>query len=50
MSTSWNNEPKRQVGNETTLMDDTVAVFDSTTVLMAGANPPTTWTNEVKTS
>lgn len=50
MTTIWNNETKRQVGNSQTAMDDTVVIFDSTTVLFGGSNPVTVWTQEVKTS
>lgn len=49
MTTTWQNEVKRQVGNETTLMNDTVVLFNGTQ-LMGGANPPTTWTLETKTA
>lgn len=50
MTTLYNFQAKRQVGNETTLMDDTVAIFDSTTVAFGGASPATTWTFINKTS
>lgn len=50
MTTVWQNESKRQVGNSSTAMDDTVVTFDSTTVLFGGANPATVWTQEAKTS
>lgn len=50
MTTTWNNESKRQVGATATLMDDTVVIFDSTTALFGGANAATVWTQEAKTS
>lgn len=50
MTTLYNFQEKRQVGNETTLMNDTVAIFDSTTVSMGGASPATVWTFTNKTS
>ena len=50
MTTIWQNEAKRQVGNSSTAMDDTVVIFDSTTVLFGGSNPATVWTPEAKTS
>lgn len=50
MTTLWQNQAKRIVGNESALMDDTVALFDSTTILFGGANPPTVWTLQIKTT
>ena len=49
MATTWNNEVKRQVGDEATLMNDTVVLMDGT-ALFGGANMPTTWTLEAKQS
>lgn len=51
MTTLWDNQNKRMVGGESSiLMNDTVEIFDSTTALFGGANPPTVWVNQVKTS
>lgn len=50
MVTLWENQQKRMVGSGSTLMDDTVALFDDNTALFGGANPPTVWVNQVKTS
>lgn len=50
MATLWQNEIKRQVGDSSILMNDTVALMDSTTALFGGANPPTVWTQEAKSS
>ena len=50
MTTVWSGEPKRQVGSSSVLMNDTVALMDSTTELFGGSNPPTVWTQEAKTS
>jgi hypothetical protein len=49
MTTIWQPETKRQVGISSILMNDTVALFDSTT-LFGGSNPVTVWTPEAKTS
>jgi hypothetical protein len=47
--TIWQNEAKRQIGNSTTAMDDTVVIMDSTTILFGGVGTPTVWVNETKT-
>ncbi len=50
MTTTYTFQEKRQVGTENTLMDDTVAIFNSTTVNFGGAAPATVWTFTNKTS
>ncbi len=47
-STIWSNQNKRNVGNSSVLVDDPVAIVDSTTVLVGGSNPVTDWVFQQK--
>jgi hypothetical protein len=50
MSTLWQTQSKRNVGNESTIFDDPIVIFDSLTALFGGSNPPTEWTTINKSS
>ena len=50
MTTIWQNMSKRNIGNENTLMDDTIVIFDSPTSLFGGSALATVWTFINKTS